>query len=224
MAPAVYALYQLSLASSQPLTLTLDSSIPVTRSGAFRFSGQDDQLVALHTDPPADLALVGPGRLLAEHSSAILTRLDASSPFTAVVHLPLNVYSVTLGLATVSGSVPPLAFNQSPAPGQMQATGLDAWSFSDAGAKGVEITVTPATGSLDLELYDPDGALITSADGTNRLLSALPTAGTYLLTVRPHTAAAAGPYTIEVKPVDVEQGPQACLPGQLPDLGPIRDR
>ena len=33
------ALYRLSLASSQPLTLTLDSSIEVTRSGAFRFSG-----------------------------------------------------------------------------------------------------------------------------------------------------------------------------------------
>ena len=90
----------------------------------------------MHTDPPADLALVGPGRLLVEHSPAILTRLDASSPFTAVVHLPLNVYSITLGLAAVSGSVTPLAFNQSPAPGQMQATGLDAWSFSDAGAKG----------------------------------------------------------------------------------------
>ena len=213
--------YQLSLTSSPAQPLAFGSPIPVERSGVFTFSGQSGQLVAMGTDPSANLALLGLSGLLAGQAPAILTRLVATSTYTVAVSLPPWSSSTTLQLDTVSGDVRSLAFDQL-AQSQMQPEGIDVWSFADAGERAVEVTVTPTAGDLDLELYAPDGTQIASGVEANRLLSVLPTGGDYLVVVRPRSSAAAGPYTITLKPSETGPGPQACGRGESPGYGPVR--
>lgn len=93
--------------------------------------------------------------------------------------------------------------------GEMRPGEQHTWRFEGAAGQQISIVVEPAAATFDaiLELYDPDGELVTALDegfsGDPELLAglALPVAGEYAAVVRSFSAQG-GPYTISLDEED----------------------
>jgi hypothetical protein len=221
--PGSTAPYHLTLNVQDATPFVPGSLVQVTRDTAYSLPGAQPGLVQISTDQPAALTLVGPGgALLASQALAILRRLDASGSYTVAVGFPSGSPPRMLSVAPVQATPQPMS-TPGDSQGRLRTGVTDLWTFASDDQRALRFTAQAASFTPLLELWAPDGALLATGDRNGRLISALPVAGDYLLSVRAGDMRASGPYTITVEPAGALPGPEACdWHSEAGDYAPVR--
>jgi hypothetical protein len=232
--PGSSAPYTLTLNTTEPLTIGVDSLAPLSQGRVWRFAGQAGQTVYIRTvglqGEAAGFTLVLPnGEGMLEAENSLLADLSSSGVYllivrtasTALANAWLSIDDVGRSLQAVGGS--------EVISGVLHGFNATYWTVPGDRQHAVVITATGATTALRLDLYDPDNELLGTVDSeatedSDLLLYGRPLTGTYTLAVGGTAEEASGVYTLTVgwQEVNPLQPPLTCFPTRAgPWYGPV---